>query len=200
VTGAASAYDLAMRLLLALCLLASPAFAQEGQATDDDAPGTKVKEDQPAPDGDEKPAPEEGQLRLNDGKYGGVSPGAQHLPPRAPRMPVKKGPQRLTWSGFQVIEGTPTVFLELTGTPDFSVGERPGELTVTLKNTIVPVKNNKRPLRVEAFNTGVKNVETSTHGRDTRVTIHVKDPVAHKERVVAAAGGFQMLLIELTSR
>jgi len=190
-----------MRLLFALCLLVSPAFAQEG-SVDDEGPGSKIKEE-PAPNEEkteERPAPDEGQIKLNDGRYGGVAPGAQNLPPRAPHMPLKRGPQRLTWSGFQVIEGTPTVFLELTGTPDYAVAEKPGELVVTLRNTVVPIRNNRRPLRVEAFNTPVKNIETATHGKETRIVIHTKDAVGHKERVLPAAGGFQMLLIELPAR
>jgi hypothetical protein len=181
----------------------SPAFAQEGgQAADDEGPGSKIKEGAAPSDdaSDERPPPEEGQIKLNDGKYGGVAPGAQHLPPHPPRMPLRRGPQRLTWSGFQVKDGVPTVFLEVTGTPDYSVAERPGEVVVTLRNTVIPIKNNRRPLRVEAFGTAVKTVETATHGKETRVLIHTKDTMSHKERVEPAHGGFQMLLIELTSR
>ena len=68
-----------------------------------------------------------------------------------------------------------------------------------LKNTTIPVKNNRRPLKVEAFNTSVQKVEATSKGRDTRVTIRTKDAErpTHKERIEAAAGGFQLLLIEL---
>ena len=179
------------RMLLALCLLASTAVAQE-------EPKEPASESDSNPAGDEPPP--DGQIKLNDGKYGGVAPGAQNLPPKAPKMPLKRGPQRLTWSGFQVKDGTPTVFLELTGTPDYNVSERGNEIVVTLRNTVVPIKNNRRPLRVEAFKTPVKTVETATRGKETKVVIHTQNAMSHKERVEQAAGGFQMLLIELSAR
>jgi hypothetical protein len=131
--------------------------------------------------------------------YKGVAPGAQALPPHPPKLPVK-GRQRMIWSGFQVQNGVPTVFVELTAPPDYKVDEQKGALVVTLHNTSVPLKNNKRPLRVGAFNTAVTDVETSESGHDTRVVIKTKDPVSHRERVEAAAGGYQMLVIELPAK
>jgi hypothetical protein len=151
--------------------------------------GTPAK----APTDDEGP-------RLNpDKKYGGVGPGLENLPPRAPRLPVKAGPQRLTWTGFQVQEGAPVVFLQLTGVPSYSIDEAPGQVVVTLKNTVVPLRNNRRPLRVEHFDTKVEKVETVVRGRDVRVVIHVKGESrpSHAERIEASAGGYQMLLIRL---
>jgi hypothetical protein len=199
-----------VRTLLALCLsLSAVAFAQP--ADDSEVPGDKVKES-PAgnadrdSDGDEapptRPRSSDRGLKLNpEGVYGGVAPGSQNLPPRAPKLPLKKGPHRLTWSGFQVKDGVPTVFLEVTGLPDYHVEQQRGALVVTLRNTVIPVKNNRRPLRVEAFNTAVQTIEAAGRGRDTRVTIHYKDAVSHAvshtERVEPAAGGFQMLVIEL---
>jgi hypothetical protein len=131
--------------------------------------------------------------------YKGVAPGAQALPPHPPKLPIKNGPQRLTWSGFQIKDGVPTVFVQLTAPPDYQITEQKGALVVTLKNTVVHLKNNRRPLRVGAFETAVKDVTTRGKGRDTQVVIATKDPgvPAHRERVEAAAGGFQMLVIEL---
>jgi hypothetical protein len=149
------------------------------------ARGDKVRIDEAAP-------PSEG--------YKGVAPGAQALPPHPPALPVPKGaPQRLTWSGFQVKDGVPTVFVELTAPPDYKIDEKKGALVVTLKNTVVPLKNNRRPLRVGAFDTDVTSVEAHPRGHDTQVVISTKGPgvPAHRERVEAAAGGFQMLVIEL---
>jgi hypothetical protein len=140
------------------------------------------------------------KLTLNpEGKYQGVAPGSEALPPHPPRMPIKRGLQRLTWSGFQVKEGVPTVFLQLTAVPDYKIDHSRGELVVTLRNTSINLRNNRRPLRVEAFDTQVRDVEAKSKGRDTRVTIRTKDAgnPTHKERVEAAAGGFQFLVIEL---
>jgi hypothetical protein len=131
--------------------------------------------------------------------YKGVAPGGPGLPPNPPKLPIKNGPQRLTWSGFQVKDGVPTVFVQVTAPPDYQIAEQKGALVVTLKNTVVHLKNNRRPLRVGAFETAVKDVTTRAKGRDTQVVIATKDAgvPAHRERVEAAAGGFQMLVIEL---
>jgi hypothetical protein len=167
------------RIALALLLigLGAPLYAGDGK-------GGTLRVDEAA-------APSDG--------YKGVAPGAQALPPHPPKLPVKSGPQRLTWSGFQVKEGVPTVFMELTAPPDYKVDVEKNAVVVTLRNTVVPLKNNRRPLRVGAFDTAVTDVETVAKGHDTRVTIHVKGdaPPSHRERVEAAAGGFQMLVIEL---
>ena len=61
-----------------------------------------------------------------EGAYKGVAPGAQALPPHPPRLPLKKGPQRMTWPGFQVKDGVPTVFLEVTAAPEYHVEDAPG--------------------------------------------------------------------------
>jgi hypothetical protein len=138
--------------------------------------------------------------KLNSGEpYEGVAPGGANLPPRAPKLPLHHGPQRLTWTGFQVRDGVPTVFLEVTGAPDYRVEAEKGAVIITLKNTVVPLRNNRRPLRVGAFNTPVESVETKVHGKDTRITIHTNDagPPEHHERIEPAAGGFQMLLVAL---
>jgi AMIN domain len=131
--------------------------------------------------------------------YQGVAPGKDALPPRPPPLPVKAGPQRLTWSGFQIKDGIPTVFVEVTAPPDYKIAEHKGGLVVTLKNTVVPLKNNRRPLRVGAFDTAVTSVEARPKGHDTEVRIATRDSgvPAHRERVEAAAGGFQLLVIEL---
>lgn len=142
---------------------------------------------------DDAPAPAANET------YKGVARGGANLPPRAPRLPLKKGPRRLTWSGFHVKDGVPTVFLELTGPPDYRVDESAGSVVVTLKNTVAPLRNNRRPLKVEYFNTSVKEVDTHEKGRDLEVTIHTAgaDKPSHKERVEPAAGGFQLLVIEI---
>jgi len=177
-----------VRLLLALCLIAVPgssARAEDKAAKDDDG----------AASSDEKP------VTVNPGgEYHGVAPGAQNLPPHPPKLPMRKGPQRLTWSGFQIKDGIPTVFVEVTGSPNYSVEEQKDALVVTLRNTVVPIRNNRRPLRVEEFGTAVKTVETESHGATTRVVIHGDGPLGHQERIEPAHGGFQLLVIQVNKK
>jgi hypothetical protein len=187
------------RIVLACVLLvASVALAAPQVDEDDDAPPA-------APSAE----PSHDNLKLGDkaagddgDSYHGVAPGAHALPPRAPRLPIKRGPQRMTWSGFQVKDGVPTVFVETTALPDYRVEELPGMLVVTLKHTVVPLRNNRRPLDVSAFGTGVRSVEMAAHGHDLRVVIKTRgtDRPEHHERVEDAAGGFRMLVIALPQK
>ena len=195
------------RLLLALCIFAAPVAARaQTQADDAETPpatapvdGKKLEQQKASPVDKGDPNLSLSGDKPLDAKYQGVAPGSQALPPRAPKLPLKKGPQRMTWSGFQVQNGVPTVFLELTGEPQYSVDDEPGALTVTLKNTVVPLKNNRRALDVNAFATAVQAVEAAPKGHDVRVTIKTKGTTKpqHHERVQEAAGGFRMLVIEL---
>jgi hypothetical protein len=184
-----------MRFVVAASLLlATSAFAQ---AADDEA--------QPAAAQGE--VEERGNLNVGEkgkaeGAYKGVAPGAPALPPHPPKLPLKRGPQRMTWPGFQVKDGVPTVFLEVTAAPDYQVEDAPGELIVTLKNTVVPLRNNRRALDVTGFETAVKEVSAQKQGRDVRVTIKTKGGARpqHHERVEDAAGGFRMLVISLGAK
>lgn len=134
-----------------------------------------------------------------EGAYSGVSLGGQGLPPKAPKLPMK-GPQRMTWPGFQVRDGVPTVFLQTTGTPDYTVSDQAGNLVVTLRGTTIKLRNNQRPLRVGEFGTGVTEITAKPKGRDVVVTIKRKEGGAHRERVEASAGGYQLLLVELPEK
>jgi len=139
------------------------------------------------------------RLTLNaGGTYAGVKlEGKGDLPPNVPPKPPG-GPPQLTWSGFQLEAGVPTVFLQLSGVPNYSVTETPSAVVVLLKNTSVHRRNNRRPLRLEAFETSVRSVETKARGKDLVVTIKTAKPnSAHKERVQAGASGYQMLLIQI---
>jgi hypothetical protein len=135
-------------------------------------------------------------VKLGPATYKGVAPGAPNLPPRAPKLPVA-GPARMTWPGFQVKDGTPTVFLELTSPVEWSLAEKPGRFVYTLKNTTVPVRNNRRALDVSAFHGPVRAIDARPHGKDVEVIISLHGKPGHREHVEEAAGGFKLLVIEL---
>lgn len=144
-----------------------------------------------------------GQVRLDahahpEGEYEGVSIGGERLPPRATKK--ASGPPRMTWPGFQIHDGVPTVFLQTTGAPTYTVTETPGALVVTLHGTKIQLRNNQRPLDVSAFDTTVTEVTAKPHGKDVVVTIRHKNDVIHREHVEPSAGGYQLLLVELPPR
>jgi hypothetical protein len=128
--------------------------------------------------------------------YRGVRPGAPHLPPQAPHA-APKGPAQLAWVGFEVRAGVPTVFLELTRPAAWKIVEGQGQLVVHLRSVTVPLTNNRRPLLVQEFGTAVREVVARPRGRDVDVIIRLTHEVAHRERLEPAAGGFQLLVIEL---
>ncbi len=135
---------------------------------------------------------------MAESDYHGVAPGAPNLPPLPPKLPITNGPQRLTWTGFQTKDGKALVFLELTNVPQYQVADARGHVTVTLKNTKVPIRNNRRPLKVALFETPVETITARERGHDVEVTVQVKGKPTHSEHVEKAAGGFQLLIIEFS--
>jgi hypothetical protein len=196
--------------LLAGGTLASTAFAAGGPADDDEKPGAPpaargetIMQPSDAPS-DKTVTIEKGDsaVRLDntgvarEGVYNGVTLGGQNLPPKAPKLPLK-GPARMTWPGFQVRDGVPTVFLETTSPPEFTVSEGKGAVVVTLKHMTIKLRNNSRPLKVAEFGTDVTEVSAKPRGKDVVVTIKRKGMGTHRERVEPAAGGYSMLVVEL---
>jgi hypothetical protein len=190
---------------------AAPA-AQGGVDRSDDlpgehsSPGTKDSDDDRGPEVTTTTKTRgHGRLRMNDraahqeGAYEGVSIGGEGLPPHPPKLPLA-GLQRMTWPGFQVRDGVPTVFLQTTGAPNYAVTESPGVIVVTLRGTKILLRNNQRPLDVREFKTTVTEVAAKPHGHDVVVTIRHKGDATHHERVEQSAGGYQLLLIELPAK
>jgi len=169
-----------------------PLLKLHGTPAPDDKPDDKSGKKAAAPpeQGDDAPK------SIHPSTYQGVSIGGTHLPPKPPKLPVT-GPAKMTWPGFQVRDGVPTVFVELTGPVEWSVDEKPGELSLLLRNTTVPLRNNRRALDVKEFKTVVKEVDARPKGRDVRVTIRLRGKAAHHERVEEAAGGYKLLVVEL---
>ena len=135
----------------------------------------------------------------SEGRYAGVSLGGEGLPPKAPKLPLRAGPQRMTWPGFQVRDGVPTVFLQTTGAPNYTITERVGAVIVTLRGTTIKLRNNQRPLKVAEFGTDVTEISAKPHGKDVIVTINRKGD-GHRDRVEPSAGGFQLLVVELPKK
>jgi hypothetical protein len=202
--------------------VALPAAAQQ-QADDNETPGgqkaaepnpaltndTPPSEDAPPPpverkshglhDNGDSPLRLDGKAPPGEGNYAGVTLGGQGLPPHPPKLPMK-GPQRMTWPGFQIRDGVPTVFLQTTGVPDYAIKDTPGAIRVVLHSTKIQLRNNKRPLKVGEFGTAITEVSAVPHGKDVVVTIKHKGQTSHREHVEPSAGGFQMLVVELPGK
>lgn len=149
----------------------------------------------PAPDGDGAPGP------ARSGHYGGVDLGADHGPPH-PSRGGRGGESQLTWIGFRVDQGVPSVFAELTRPVVWSLDEAAGTLVYTLQQTAIPLANNRRPLDVSQFGTAVQSVVASREGHDVKLVIRFAPAEAggkpaHRERNQDAPGGLKFLVIEL---
>jgi hypothetical protein len=209
-------------------VVAQAALAEAPQADDDERPGEAAASSD-TPSSDEGPRPvlrgkgrasgtvdegaakrrmDEQPLKLQQGKvdpahpegsYAGVSIGGEGLPPRPPKLPVA-GPQRMLWPGFQVRDGVPTVFLQTTGVPNYAVRETANAIQVTLRGTKIQLRNNRRPLKVAEFGTAITEITAAPRGKDVVVTIKHKGGAAHRERVEASAGGYQLLVVELPGK
>lgn len=176
------------RLTSALVLaFATPVFA-DPPAVKQTAAVTESDED----DDDAKVAP--GRQRP---VYHGVTPGQDRPPPPAPKGPPDKGFPRVTWVGFNVRAGVPTVFVQLSRPVAWSVAEEKGQLVYTLVGADVPLANNRRPLQVQEFGTAVKTVSARKRGRDVEVVISIGARVSHVERIENATGGMKFLVVEL---
>ena len=156
----------------------------------------KGKARDPGDDPEEAPADEE--------SYRGVALDAGNQPP-ATRHGGRRGRRaaaQLIWVGFRIEEGVPMVFAQLSQPVVWSVEEKPDSLVYTLQTVGVPLANNRRPLDVSAFGTGVKGVVAARKGRDVTLTVTFSSgkPAAkrvHRERHQDAPGGYKFLVIEL---
>jgi hypothetical protein len=142
-------------------------------------------------------------LPVDEGSYRGVALDTGNAPPVSRRVGRhgRKAMAQLTWIGFRVEEGVPMVFAQLSQPVVWSVEEKPGSLVYTLQAVGVPLSNNRRPLDVSAFGTGVKGVVAARKGRDVTLTVTFSSQKpakrVHRERHQDAPGGYKFLVIEL---
>ena len=176
------------RLTPALVLaFATPVFA--------DPPAARQASVTTGSDDDNKVVPATDARRTPS--YHGVTPGQDGPPPPSSKFPRGKSGPRLTWVGFNLRAGVPTVFVQLSAPVAWSLAADKGQLVYSLVGATVPLANNRRPLQVQEFGTAVKTVTARQRGRDVEVTIELSGPVAHVERIESAAGGMKFLVIEL---
>lgn len=127
--------------------------------------------------------------------YQGVALDNDRLPPRPP--PPASSPTRLIWTGFQVREGVPTIFLEMTRPASWNVVEKGNRITYRLKAVKVPLRNNRRQLEAVDFGTAVKRVRLLPRSGDLQLIIDLAHPLSHRERFQPAPGGYAMFVVEL---
>ena len=90
------------------------------------------------------------------------------------------------------------LFFQLTASPNprYEVTTDDLLITVSMPNTSVNTKNNKRRLDLRYFQTPVQSVVVRTRGRDAVATIKLKRSVEPHVRQIADKNGYTHLILE----
>jgi hypothetical protein len=115
--------------------------------------------------------------------YRGVIPGLRdslpHIRGAQARGLKSEKSHRLTWIGYQRLPDRSRVFLQTYGVPAFRVerGQKDGEVLVVLQDTRVGTYNFKRLMDTRYFPRSISGVRSYRKGRDTYVSIQLRDKV-----------------------
>jgi hypothetical protein len=161
-------------LPLCACALAALALAQ------DQVPEDSVQQGRPV------------------GSYAGVAPGSGNLPPRAPSQPATA--QLMTWPGFQARpDGASRFFLQTTQPVVHDVQRQNRRVVITLRNTQLHLRNNRRTLETLYFNTPVSRMRIQRRGRDLTFVLDLRADVAPSVSTQTGENGYHYLFVEFPS-
>jgi hypothetical protein len=109
----------------------------------------------------------------------------------------KGGPPRLVWTGFQVTDAGSRVFVQTTGPIEIEVvASDKAELTVTLRNCRIHMRNNSRTLDTRFFASPVQQIAVHQRRRDVRLDIALKEPVQATTHQQPGPDGTQFWVID----
>jgi hypothetical protein len=127
------------------------------------------------------------------GQYAGVTPGSGNLPPRAPGGDARL----LTWPGFQARpDGASRFFVQTTQPVTHRVENESGRVVIILENLGIHLRNNRRPLETQYFNTPVTRAKVERRGRDVALVLEMRAAVTPSVSVQPAEGAYHYLFIE----
>lgn len=127
------------------------------------------------------------------GAYIGVAPGSTNKNPLPrPDSPTPK----LVWTGFQPSPEGGRVFLQTTLAVQFDFKPEGKQLSLTLRDCRIHLKNNERDLDTSYFDTPVAGVKTRQRRKDVEVRIALKTPVQTSPRVDDGPDGTKFVVLE----
>ena len=122
-----------------------------------------------------------------DSLYQGIIPGSrdivEHLKDSIRENSDKKGPNLLTWIGFQAEDKRSRVFIQTARQPSYQVDQRKDgrRVVVTLENTEITTENFRRQIDASYFNRNVQFVgATSVDDTTVEVRIDIKESESPK--------------------
>jgi hypothetical protein len=141
-------------------------------------PGSPVEARKRKPRAAAKQQPEgEGtmKIKVHDGEvdedksptqsYAGVTVNGGGEPPET--KPPPAGLQAVTWPGFKADKSGSEVFLQLTGQVTYHQKAKGHRISITLDKTVVPLRNNLRPMITRNFRSPVASFRLRPAGADS---------------------------------
>jgi len=125
--------------------------------------------------------------------YVGVSPGTGNKNPLP--KPDTSEPQ-LLWTGFQMSEAGGKVFLQTTTPVTFDLKNEAKQLSLTLHNCRIHLKNNQRELNTSFFDTPVAGIKTRQLKRDVEVVISLKSAMTAVPRMEDGPDGTKFVVVD----
>jgi hypothetical protein len=106
----------------------------------------------------------------------------------------------MTWPGFQARpDGASRFFIQTTQPVVHDVRRENRRIVITLRNTQLHLRNNRRPLETAYFNTPVSRARIERHGRDLAIVLDLRADVAPQVSAQPAENGYHYLFIEFPS-
>jgi hypothetical protein len=129
----------------------------------------------------------------NPDVYVGVAPGSAN---KNPLPKPETGAPLLVWTGFVPSEAGGKVFLQTTMPVTFDAKDGGKQLSLTLHNCKIHLKNNQRDLNTSFFNTPVAGIKTRQHKRDVEVVISLKSAMTAVPRMEDGPDGTKFVVID----
>ncbi len=136
------------------------------------------------------------------GEYAGVRSGSAQAPPRARAVTRARAARRpatlITWPGFEPrADGTSRFFLQLSGPAQHETHSSDGKFEVVLHGVRTHLRNTRRWLRTQHFNTPVQRARVERRGRnDLAFVFHLRAGSVPSVTSSAGEGGYQYVYVD----
>lgn len=131
-------------------------------------------------------------------EYGGLVPGRDGRVPGLGGRMARLARDRVVvaWPGFQVTPEGSRIFVAVTAQPTIVTERAPGRWIYRLQNAVVLLRNNRRPLETEAFDTPVRRAWLRQRGRDVELVIELRADAEPRMTHQSDGTGLQYVFID----